>query len=244
MIQVERLYKSYDRPVLRGASLRANRAEILGLIGPHASGKSVMLRAMAGLVGADAGSVRVAGDELVGASNETLRRVQARIGMLFQNVALFDFMSVGENVAFPLRRRSTLAEDEIRQRVAMELAAVGLSGFEDRMPSGLSGGQKRRVGLARAAVTAPGVLLYDEPAAGLDPVTTSRTFSLLQEQCRRLGAALVVISSDIDRLLPVCQQVAMMHQGRVLFQGTVSSLRALSHPLIEQFLEGRTDGPL
>src|SRR5690606_11873327 len=153
-IQVERLYKSYDRPVLRGASLRVNRAQILGLIGPPAAGKSVLLRTIAGLVVADAGSVRVAGDELVGASNDTLRKVQARIGMLFQNVALFDFMSVAENVAFPLRRLSVLSESEIKQRVENELSAVGLSGFEERMPSGLSGGQKRRVGLARAAVTA------------------------------------------------------------------------------------------
>jgi phospholipid/cholesterol/gamma-HCH transport system ATP-binding protein len=164
--------------------------------------------------------------------------------MLFQNVALFDFMSVGENVAFPLRRLSALSEPEIKSRVARELEAVGLAGFEERSPSGLSGGQKRRVGIARAAVTGPRVLLYDEPAAGLDPVTTSRTFALLQEQRRRLGAALVVVSSDIDRLLPVTNAVAMLHKGRVLFQGTEAGLRAAKHPVIEQFLEGRNDGPL
>lgn len=244
MIRVERLYKSYEKPVLRGASLRVDKAQIVGLIGPPASGKSVLLRAIAGLVDADAGSVRVEGRELIGASSEAKRAVQSRIGMLFQNVALFDFMTVQDNVAFPLRRMSRLADDEIIWRVAQELEAVGLAGFEQRMPSGLSGGQKRRVGIARAAITAPQVLLYDEPAAGLDPVTTSRTFALLEQQRRRLGAALVVISSDIDRLLPVTTEVAMLHRGRVLHQGTEASLRAVGHPVIDQFLEGRSDGPL
>jgi phospholipid/cholesterol/gamma-HCH transport system ATP-binding protein len=216
----------------------------MGVIGPPASGKSVLLRSIAGLVDADAGSIVVDGRELVGGGEDAKRAVQSRIGMLFQNVALFDFMSVGENVAFPLRRLSALSEPEIKSRVARELEAVGLAGFEERSPSGLSGGQKRRVGIARAAVTGPRVLLYDEPAAGLDPVTTSRTFALLQEQRRRLGAALVVVSSDIDRLLPVTNAVAMLHKGRVLFQGTEAGLRAAKHPVIEQFLEGRNDGPL
>ncbi len=244
MIRVERLYKSFDQPVLRGASLRVDRGQLLGLIGPPASGKSILLRTIAGLVDADAGSVRVEGEELIGASAETKRSVQSRIGMLFQNVALFDFMSVGENVAFPLRRMSKLSDGEISARVAEELEAVGLGGFETRMPSGLSGGQKRRVGIARAAVTGPRILLYDEPAAGLDPVTTSRTFALLDQQRKRLGSALVVISSDIDRLLPVTTEVAMLHRGRVLYQGTERALRGARHPVIDQFLEGRTDGPL
>jgi len=244
MIEIERVYKSFEQPVLRGCSLSIDRARLMGVIGPPASGKSVLLRAIAGLVEPDAGSIRVNGDELVDASKDTLRRVQSQIGMLFQNVALFDFMTVGENVAFPLARMAKVPTDERTDRVAEELKAVGLEGFESRMPSGLSGGQKRRVGLARAAITQPRVLLYDEPAAGLDPVTTSRTFALLQEQRNRLGSALVVVSSDIDRLLPVTDQVAMMHKGRILFQGTEDSIRRADNPAIEQFLEGRTDGPL
>ncbi len=244
MIQVQRLYKSFDTPVLRGCSLRAERAQLLGIIGPPASGKSVLLRAIAGLVDADAGSIIVEDKEMVGASEATRRHVQARIGMLFQNVALFDFMTVGQNVAFPLRRMSQLNEKDIEERVAEELAAVGLSGFERRMPSGLSGGQKRRVGIARATITRPRVLLYDEPAAGLDPVTTSRTFALLRKQRRRLGASLLVVSSDIDRLLPVADQVLMLHKGRALFQGPESELRQVNSPIIQQFLKGSTDGPL
>lgn len=244
MIRVERLYKSYEQPVLRGCSLSLDRGRLLGIIGPPASGKSVLLRALAALVEADAGSIRVDGTELVGANEEEIRRVQGTIGMLFQNVALFDFMSVAENVAFPLRRMSKLSEGEIQDRVETELDAVGLGGFGEREPSGLSGGQKRRVGIARATVTEPKLLLYDEPAAGLDPVTTSRTFQLLKKQQSRLGSTIVVISSDIDRLLPVSDQVLMMYKGRALFQGSEEEIRRVSDPVVEQFLEGRTDGPL
>lgn len=244
MIKVERVYKSFDEPVLRGCTFSARRGELVGLIGPPASGKSVLLRAIAGLEAFEAGSIIVGGQELMDASESTLRQVRGHIGMLFQNVALFDFMTVYENVAFPLRRLAKLGEDEIAQRVHFELHAVGLSSLEAAMPARLSGGQKRRVGLARAAISRPRVLLYDEPAAGLDPVTTSRTFALLKEQRRRLGATIVVVSSDIDRLLPLVDRIAVMYQGRVIFQGTHAEL-ALSHqPLIRQFIEGQVDGPL
>lgn len=244
MIEVERVYKSFDEPVLRGCTFSARRGELMGLIGPPASGKSVLLRTIAGLEAFEAGSIIVGGQELMDASESTLRQVRGHIGMLFQNVALFDFMTVYENVAFPLRRLAKLGEDEIAQRVHFELDAVGLSSLEAAMPARLSGGQKRRVGLARAAISRPRVLLYDEPAAGLDPVTTSRTFALLKEQRRRLGATIVVVSSDIDRLLPLVDRIAVMHQGRVIFQGTHAEL-ALSHqPLIRQFIEGQVNGPL
>src|SRR5688572_26246825 len=158
--------------------------------------------------------------QVVDASPGELREVRRHIGMLFQNVALFDFMSVFDNVAFPLRRATQLGRDEVEQRVRAELDAVGLRGLEERTPASLSGGQQRRVGIARAAVTRPPILLYDEPAAGLDPVTTSRTFALLQKQRDRLGSTLVVVSSDLDRLLPVADEVAAMHEGRILAQGT------------------------
>ena len=244
MIEVKRVYKSFDEPVLRGCTFSAKRGELVGLIGPPASGKSVLLRTIAGLETFDAGSILIAGQELMGASEASLRQVRGQIGMLFQNVALFDAMSVYENVAFPLRRLAKLTENEIEQRVRAELDAVGLSTFGPALPAQLSGGQRRRIGLARAAVSRPRVLLYDEPAAGLDPVTTSRAFALLKEQRRRLGAAIVVISSDIDRLLPIVDSVAMMHQGRIIFQGTTAELNASHQPLIRQFVEGQVDGPL
>lgn len=244
MIEVERVYKSFEQPVLRGCSLSVQRAEIVGLIGPPASGKSVLLSALAGLMKADAGSIRIGGTELVGASPPTLRRVRSQIGMLFQNVALFDSMTVFENVAFPLRRLAKLGESDIRARVQQELEGVGLSAHAAHLPAELSGGQKRRVGLARAAVTRPRVLLYDEPAAGLDPVTTSRAFSLLKEQRRRLGASLLVVSSDIDRLLPIVDRVAMMHRGRIVYSGAPNAISAAQQPLVANFVEGRSSDPV
>lgn len=244
MIEVARVYKSFDEPVLRGCSLRVERAQIVGLIGPPASGKSVLLRAIAGLLEVDAGSIIIGGEESVGAESEVRRKLQRQIGMLFQNVALFEHLTVAENIAFPLERQSDLSAEAMNERVRAELAAVGLDGFEGRMPAGLSGGQRRRVGLARAAVTAPRLLLYDEPAAGLDPVTSSRAFALLKEQRRRLGASILVVSSDVDRLLPICDEVAMIVRGRVIHQGSVESLASSPNAMLQQFVEGRVDGPL
>jgi phospholipid/cholesterol/gamma-HCH transport system ATP-binding protein len=238
MIEVQRVYKSFAEPVLRGVDLRVPSGRLVGLVGPPAAGKSVLLRVIAGLVAPEAGSVRVAGEQLVGLGFRKRNRVMARVGMAFQNIALFDHMTVGENVAFPLRRREQLSEREIAERVALELEAVGLGGFEARAVQGLSGGQKRRVGLARAAITRPPILLYDEPAAGLDPVTTSRIFALLVEQKRRTQSTILVVSSDLDRLFEVTDEVAVLHHGRVICQGPLP--RVLASPLapVREFLEG------
>jgi len=236
VIEVERVYKSFGEPVLRGVNLRVGRGRLVGLVGPPASGKSVLLRIIAGLLEPEAGSVRVDGEEMVGLNYQQRGRLQGRIGMAFQNIALFDHLSVGENLAFPLRRQKALPEDEINGRVSAELAAVGLAGFEERAVQGLSGGQKRRVGIARAAITRPPVLLYDEPAAGLDPVSTSRMFALLVDQKKRLKSTLLVVSSDLDRLFEVTDEVAVLHNGRVLCQGPLGSVLASQLPPVREFL--------
>lgn len=238
MIVVERVYKSFDQPVLRGISLTAGEGEILGIIGPPAAGKTVLLRAVAALEQVDAGSITVFGREVVGASPREIRQLRGRIGMLSQNVALFDSMSVFENVAFPLRRLAKLSEREIEGRVRDELDRLGLSGHEGHLPSGLSGGQKRRVGLARAAIMRPALLLYDEPAAGLDPVSTARVFAMIRDQRRRFGACIVVISSDVDRLLLAVDEVAMVQRGRVLFQGAPGELATCPIAEVRRFVEG------
>jgi phospholipid/cholesterol/gamma-HCH transport system ATP-binding protein len=164
--------------------------------------------------------------------------------MLFQNNALFQHLTVFENIAFPLRRLYSLPEDEIHERVNERLACVSLRGYGARMPDQLSGGQKKRVGFARATVGRAPVVLYDEPAAGLDPVTSQKIFDLLRSEQRACGATVVVVSSDLDRLLTVADRVGMMHRGTLVFDGTTAEARACVEPHVRQFVHGLTDGPL
>jgi phospholipid/cholesterol/gamma-HCH transport system ATP-binding protein len=164
--------------------------------------------------------------------------------MLFQNNALFDYMTVGDNIAFPLRRLFQLPEEEIQARISERLKVVSLPGFESRMPSGLSGGQKKRVGVARATISQAEIVLYDEPAAGLDPVTSQRIFELLRAEQRAAGATVVMVSSDLDRLLTVTDRVGMLYKGRLIFDGTTDEARGSRDPYVRQFVHGLTDGPL
>jgi phospholipid/cholesterol/gamma-HCH transport system ATP-binding protein len=164
--------------------------------------------------------------------------------MLFQNNALFDHLTVFDNIAFPLRRLYAPPEQEVTERVAERLACVSLSGFEERMPSGLSGGQKKRVGVARATVTRAPIVLYDEPAAGLDPVTSQKIFDLLRAEQRASSATVVMVSSDLDRLLTVTDRVGMMYRGELIFDGTTEEARSCQEPRVNQFVHGHTEGPL
>jgi phospholipid/cholesterol/gamma-HCH transport system ATP-binding protein len=188
------------RTILRNVSLRVPRGCLFGLIGPGAAGKSVVLKMIAGLMKPDRGSIKVDGQEVTQLSELRMADLRMKIGMLFQNNALFDHMTVSENVAFPLRRLYSLPEEEVQRRVIERLERVALPGFEDRLPSGLSGGQKKRVGVARAGVTNAPLVLYDEPAAGLDPVTSQKIFDLLRAEQRREDATVLMVSSDLDRL--------------------------------------------
>ena len=173
-----------------------------------------------------------------------LQTLRAKFGMLFQNNALFDHLTVGDNIAFPLRRLFRLPEEEVRARVRERLACVALSGFEDRMPGGLSGGQKKRVGVARATITRAPIVLYDEPAAGLDPVTSQKIFELLRSEQRASKATVIMVSSDLDRLLTVTDRVGMLHRGRMIFDGTTDEARESREPYVRQFVHGLADGPL
>ena len=164
--------------------------------------------------------------------------------MLFQNNALFDHLTVFDNIAFPLRRLYAPPESEVAERVAERLACVSLAGFEQRMPAGLSGGQKKRVGVARATVTRAPVVLYDEPAAGLDPGTSQKIFDLLRAEQRASGATVVMVSSDLDRLLTVTDRVGMMYKGELIFDGTTEEARSCDEPRVRQFVHGLTEGPL
>jgi phospholipid/cholesterol/gamma-HCH transport system ATP-binding protein len=250
VIRLAGLAKSVHQPggppraILRGVSLTVPEGCLYGLIGPGASGKSVLLKMIAGLMKPDRGTVHVGDDAVTDASEVALQEVRKRIGMLFQNNALFDHLSVFDNIAFPLRRLYAPPEDEVRARVSERLACVSLPGFEERMPASLSGGQKKRVGVARATATRAPIVLYDEPAAGLDPVTSQKIFELLRAEQRASGATVVMVSSDLDRLLTVTDRVGMMHRGELLFDGTTEEARSSALPHVQQFVHGLTEGPL
>lgn len=233
-----------DEAVLEDVSLTVPAGQVTGIIGPGASGKSVLLKIVAGLLRPETGRVTVSGTPITSLGEIALAAARTRFGMLFQQNALFDFMNVGDNVAFPLRRTTSLPEPEIAARVAERLARLGLEGFEARLPAGLSGGQKKRVGIARATITNAPVRLYDEPAAGLDPVTSQKIFDLLRKEQREAGATAIMISSDVDRLLTAVDRLVMIVRGRVVFDGTVDEARSTRDPMVRQFLEGGTEGPL
>lgn len=244
MIRLEGVSKRFDRAVLSDVHLHVPESCLFGLIGPGASGKSLLLRMITGLMRPDSGQVTVGGEDVLAMGDMQLHAYRKRIGMLFQNNALFDFMSVAENIAFPLRRLFDLSEAEISARVAERLSRVDLPGFEARLPAGLSGGQKKRVGVARATVTRAPIVLYDEPAAGLDPVTSQKIFDLLRAEQRAESSTVIMVSSDLDRLLTVTDRVGMMLGGRLIFEGTTDQAKTASDPRVHQFVHGNVDGPL
>ncbi len=246
MIHFERVSKSYNAAaVLADVDLTVPRGCLYGLIGPGAAGKSVLVKMVAGLVLPERGRVIIDGTDLAQLDGLELQQFRVRFGMLFQNNALFDYLSVGENIAFPLRRLTDWSEEQIQERVLDRLRAVSLPGYEDRLCAGLSGGQKKRVGVARATVmSTTDIVLYDEPAAGLDPVTSQRIFELLKEEQRARGATVIMVSSDLDRMLSVTDRVGLLHRGRLVFDGTTEEAQASDEPLVRQFVHGLVDGPL
>jgi phospholipid/cholesterol/gamma-HCH transport system ATP-binding protein len=244
LIRLEAVTKLFDRAVLHGVDLHVPESCLYGLVGPPAAGKTLVLKVVASLLRPDGGNVTVGGKSLLGLSDLELSEYRRGIGMVFQNNALFDHMTVAENVAFPLQRAGVLGPQEIGRRVSERLERVGLGGFGGRLPSGLSGGQKKRVGIARATATSAPIVLYDEPAAGLDPVTSQRIFDLLREEQRRSGSTAIMVSSDIDRLLTVTDRVGVMHEGLIVFEGSTAEAMGSALPIVRQFLRGETEGPL
>ena len=243
-IRVSRLEKAFGhRRLLAGVELDIPPGSRFGLIGTAASGKSVLLKMLCGLIRADGGRIAIGDDVVTSMGEEALMAVRQRIGMLFQNYALFDFLSVGENVAFPLVRRG-VAREEIDERVRERLRAVGLAGSGDKMPSELSGGMMKRVGIARATVARPDLVIYDEPTAGLDPVTTSKIYDLLRADQGETGCTVVAVSSDVDALIGFADTVAMLHEGVIRHQGPAAAVRDAGDPVVRQFVRGELEGPL
>jgi len=239
LISFRHVQKAFGpKTVYTDLSLDVYQGESLTIIGGSGQGKSVMLKMLVGLLPTDAGSIQFEGQELVGLSEEEYRSVRQRIGMLFQGAALFDSLTVKENVAYGLREHLKLPEDEIDQRVEEALTNVGLPGIEDMWPNDLSGGMKKRVGLARAIAIRPEVLLYDEPTTGLDPINVTRINRLILGLKERLNVTSVVVTHDMQSAFAISDRLAMIHGGEIIFQGTTEALRQSEDARVRDFIEG------
>ena len=241
-IRLHDVHKRYGRrDVLMGVSLDIEPGKKLGLIGPAASGKSVILKLVCGLEQPDRGQIEVLGEDVVGKREVQLGELRKRVGMLFQNYALFDFLDVTGNVAFPLVQRG---ESDIAAKVDARLRAVGLAGSEHKLTAELSGGMKKRVGIARATVADAELVIYDEPSAGLDPVTTQKIYDLLTADQARTGAAVLAVSSDVAALAKFVDEIAFLYQGHILHRGPSATIADAPDPIVRQFVRGELEGPL
>ncbi len=245
MIRLKNVKKSFlNETVLDGIDLEIPKSTVWGLIGPAASGKSVLLKVVCGLIRPDSGEVVIDGRNITGDSERELMQTRRKFGMLFQNNALFDFMTVGENVAFPIFWGGNMDPAELRELALSRLKSVGLAGSEDKMPAELSGGMKKRVGIARATISTPEFVIYDEPTAGLDPVTTSKVYDLLRDIQDRSKGTVLAVSSDVNALRSFVDRIAMIYKGKLVYDGPVAELDACEHPVVHQFIRGELTGPL
>jgi phospholipid/cholesterol/gamma-HCH transport system ATP-binding protein len=245
MISLRHVYKAFgEKPVLVDMSIDIARGESVVIVGGSGTGKSVTLKHMIGLLRPDSGDVIIDDEDIVHMKPVDLNRFRRRFGMAFQEGALFDSMSVFENIAFPLRRHTKMTEDEIRARVEECLEEVHLHGVDGKRPSELSGGMRRRVGFARAISLQPEILLFDEPTTGLDPVISDVIAELIREMDVKLATTTVTITHDMKVAFKIADRVAMLHRGHIIEDGTPQQFQASTNPIVQQFIEGRAEGPL
>lgn len=245
LVEIEDVAFGYGaRPVLKGINLTARRGQVVAIMGSSGCGKTTLLRLIGGQIKPSQGSVRVAGESLGELDTEGLYRLRRKMGMLFQFGALFTDMSVFDNVAFQLREHTDLPEDAIRDLVLMKLHAVGLRGAANLMPAELSGGMARRVALARAIALDPALVMYDEPFAGLDPISLGVTGNLIRRLTDTLGLTSLVVTHDVQESLKIVDYVYFVSEGVVVAQGTADEIRASELPYVHQFVHGEADGPV
>lgn len=220
------------------------RGEVFGIMGMSGAGKTSILRLLMGLVPPQSGDIQVLGQSIIGLPEDRLNRLREKMGMCFQYAALLDSMTVVDNIAFPLRRRGRLSRQEIQRKVEEYLELVGMRGSGDKMPAELSGGMKKRVGIARALITEPQIVLYDEPSAGLDPVMASVIDNLIVRLCDELQVTSVVVTHEVEELFTIANRVMMIYQGKVVACDRPDRLRESDNPYVQQFVHGLAEGPI
>jgi phospholipid/cholesterol/gamma-HCH transport system ATP-binding protein len=245
MIEITNLHKSFGAfPVLRGVNLTVEKGESMTVIGGSGSGKSVLIKHIIGLLFPDKGQVKVGGEVLNNLDEQGLNEVRKKFGMLFQGAALFDSLTVWENVGFGLKQHTKMSDKEIRDVATQKLALVGLKNVEDKMPADLSGGMKKRVGLARAIAMDPQIILYDEPTTGLDPITADAINDLIVGLRKKLGVTSVAITHDMHSAYKISDRIAMLYKGEIQETGTPDEIKGTSNPIVKQFITGSAVGPI
>jgi phospholipid/cholesterol/gamma-HCH transport system ATP-binding protein len=243
MIAVRSLAKKIgQQEILRGVDLEVKTGETLVIIGRSGGGKSVLLKHLVGLMTPDVGEIWIHGQNIIGMNERQLGEIRKKVGILFQSGALFDSMTVEDNIAFPLREAGERDSKILHAKVAEMLEVMEMEGQEDKMPESLSGGMKKRVGLARSIIRRPSCVLYDEPTSGLDPVVADSINRLIRRLQQRLGVTSVVVTHDMKSAFDVANHIAYLHEGRIYFYGTPIQLQRAGDPLLQDFLLGRSDG--
>ena len=245
IIELVNVHKSFNgQKVLDGLNLRIDAGQIMVIIGRSGGGKSVLLKHMIGLIKPDQGEVLVEGVDISRLNDRELNNVRKNFGMLFQAAALFDSMTVGDNVGFPLREHTRFKEHEIREIVKHKLRQVGLKDVAHKMPSELSGGMQKRVGLARAMALDPKIILFDEPTTGLDPITADAIDRLIVDTQKHTNATCVVISHDIESTFKIAHTVAMLYHGKIVEIGKPEAIKSSKDLALQQFIQGKAEGPI
>lgn len=245
IIEIKEIYKRFGtQDVLKGLSLNIPRGKVTVIIGRSGGGKSVLLKHIIGLVKPDKGQIFFDGIDMVKADQKTWENTRKRLGMLFQEGALFDSLNLEDNIGFPLFEHTKLSDKEIYSKVKEVMAMVGLQGAEKKFPSEISGGMRKRAGLARAIISNPEVILFDEPTSGLDPIMSANIDNLIVDIQRRLKVTCIVISHDIKSTFRIANKIAMLYEGQIIAEGTPEEMKKLDNPYLKQFIEGYTEGPM
>ena len=239
VIEFRQVYKSFNHiPILAGLDFAIQPGETVTIIGGSGIGKSVTLKLIVGLLKPEAGQILIEGEDIVPLTEDQLIRIRKKIGMVFQSSALFDSLSVAENIAYPLREHTAMSEREIRERIRETLHLVGLEGDEDKEPADLSGGMRKRVALARAIALTPRIILYDEPTTGLDPTNTEKINELIVDMDRKLAVTSVVVTHDMRSAFKISDRIGLLDKGKIVVVGTPEEIQRADLPLVRQFVNG------